>query len=207
MARALSPKKTIDFLREEVWFTEASLAANADGEPYVALTASWEPLVDGLDAEFRAVAKAEVQADALFMGANTELDEAVIAFFDSLHIAVRKDHADPRWTRYATEAPSVFIKQPLADEIAAVRSWLAAPEPDPVLETHRTALEATTSKAERAIAALNAVGQRRAVYHQHKTEGTAKLTAERDALERTLGEVAAQKGLGRKWPQRFFRQG
>jgi len=204
MPRQLNPHDTLDTLEEDVIFTNAMLQADEDAADLVPETESWLAQIDvsrGADRLFR---QHVVCVDAARISANLWLDMAVTSFADDLLLDCNKDRESIRWKGFFPQAPSLFVKQPLADETAAVKSWLEAAT-DPSLDLHREALTKRAENASSALSATRNVSVKRAANLQQREGLAQQLTAARDVLHGTRVKRAQERKLPRDWPDAFFR--
>lgn len=204
MARKLATKMTLDDLESEVMYTISSLKADPNTPDLVSTTNDWIPWIDDVRALEREIRQLEADTDAARMVANRYLDTACITFGDDLYMAVGKDYNALRWTRFFSQSVSGFVRQGLGRQLSTVKAWLTVTDDD-VLTSHRADLERWSHAVETALADTDALALKRGELRQRRETLAANLTAARDALERVLGERAAEKGLGRTWPKDFFK--
>jgi len=204
MPRKLDPRDTFDTLEEEVMFTIAMLQADEDAADLVPEAEGWMGGIDATRGSDRLFRQEAVSIDAGRISANQRLDIAVVGFADALLIDCGKDRQSTRWRSFFPQVPSLFIKQPLAEETAAVRSWLEA-SADPILNQHRDAMEKRADNASIALSATRNLSIKRATNLQQREGLAQQLTAARDALHGTLVKRAQERKLPRDWPVAFFR--
>jgi hypothetical protein len=164
----------------------------------------WLGLVDAARAKDREARIAAGQASATRVVANGRLDDACQTFGDELNLAVKKERASARFARFFPQTISGFVRQRLATQVAAVRSWLGVKDEE-VLERHRADLDRWCSAAEKALAGTSTSAQVRGEAQVAREALAEDLTRERDGLEARLVARAHERGLPRDWPARFFR--
>jgi hypothetical protein len=206
MPRMILGTMTIDDMEDEILFTMAALEADPDAKAALPHTDGWLPRVDGLRSESRKLRLLVGKTSAAKVVANVRLDAACAALGDVQLLAVNKNRESPRWKKFFPETVSAFQRQPLADQVTAVLGWLSATD-EPALEQHRDNL---THWAKMARAAVDATAQQhilRANLQQARDAHAQQLTADRDKLHDLLSDIARDQGLGRTWPDTFFRSG
>ena len=206
MPRGLTSEMTLDTSESEAMFTLSMLRADPNTADLAPLAEGWQALIDPVRTFDRDFRQLEADTDAARITANQYLDSACVKFGDELYLAAGKDRSSSRWTKYFSGSVTEFVKQALSKQVSVVRGWLSA-STDEVLEKHRPALEEWSAKADKALVDTEAVAVRRRDVWQQREALAASLTEQRDSLHRTLGERAKEKGLGRTWPDNFFRSG
>jgi hypothetical protein len=204
MARKITREFTLDDCEDEIIFTASAVAADPDTEDLREVVEGWLALVDGARVRDREARIAAGQASAARVVANGRLDDACQAFGDDLNLAVKKERGSARFARFFPRTVSAFVRQRLATQAVAVRSWLAVKDDD-VLERHRAALERWCVAAEKALAGAASSVQVRGQFQVARESLAESLTRERDGLEAKLVARAHERGLPRDWPGRFFR--
>jgi hypothetical protein len=161
-------------------------------------------LVDDARAAERKARIAVAEADAQRTVANSRLDQACVRFGDDLFIAVGKDKASSRWTKFFSSAVSRFVRQALPKQVQSVKGWLEAGS-DPVLQTHKKDLSKWSDAADAALTKTRGTAVARGDAWEKREEMADSLTRERDGLHEALAACARDKGLPRTWPDTFFR--
>ncbi|UJR86131.1 hypothetical protein [Sandaracinus amylolyticus] len=202
MPRKIKADESLDTLEEEVLFTHAALEADEDAADLVTDTEGWLALVDAQRARERAARIAEAGASAHRTVANARLDDACRDFGNRL--ALEAEPTSARWTRFFNRQVSRWVVQRLVTQIAGVRGWLTITG-DALLETHRPALTRWSDAAQAALDRTAASAQVRGAARVGREELALDLTRERDGLHAALVTRAAERGLPRDWPARFFR--
>ena len=206
MIRKLSDKMTTEDLRDEIVFTQAMLKAHPFVPPELATHADdWGRELPAFEARQRALRDQRIILDARRGIANEFLARPIGKFSDDLLRFVNKDRTSKLYTQYFSIPPSKFTGQPLAEEVAAVRSWL--PNEQPLLDPYRAELIRWTDTADAVLADDKRALQHTAELRQERERIVAALTEKRDALWGLLAGVARQHHLGRSWPNGFFRKG
>lgn len=202
MPRKIDADWTFDAIEDEILFTRAALEADPDAADLAPQTDDWLGLVDDTRDRDRAARMAEANANALRIIANGRLDDACTHF--GKRLAVETERTSARWKRFFTRPVSIWVSQRLASQISAVRAWLTITD-DTVLEASREPLtrwsDAAHASLERTASSAQVRGAARVAREQLATD----LTRERDGLEAALSARAAERGLSREWPSRFFR--
>jgi hypothetical protein len=207
MAARIDIDDTLDHMEDEILYTRAALAADPDASDLLASTDDWLAQVDAARERDRAARVAVSEASASRRVANGRLDAACVGFGDALYLAAGKDRAAARWTRFfrgATSTASRFVRQPLRDEVAAVRAWLGVTGDD-VLDAHRAELERWATAAQQALERTDATATARGEARVAREELADALTRQRDGLEAELVGRGQDRGLARDWPAVFFR--
>lgn len=204
MPKKLYAKDTFDAFESEVLFTQAALAADPEAAALGEETADWLGWVDAARAADRAFRLHEAKVDARRIVANGRLDAACVAFGRRLLGASNQDRQSPRFKRFFSKAPSVFVRQALDKQIASVFGWLATND-EPTLEEFRGELTTWASSCRDAQDQTAALGPKRGENEARRAKLAEDLTRERDALHRELSELAAERGLARDWADLFFR--
>lgn len=202
MPRKLSSNETLDTLEEEILFTRAALEADEDAADLAPRTDDWLALVDAQRARDRSARVAEASATAHRVIANGRLDDVCGRFAKEL--AIDAPTSSPRWRRFFSRAPSDWLRQRLASQIAAVRGWLTI-EGDALLERHRAGLARWSDAGQAALDRSAASAQVRGAARVGREELAEDLTRERDGLHAALVARAVERGLPREWADRFFR--
>lgn len=205
MPRKISADMPFDDIENEIFETRSALKADPDAVDLLPLTNDWLALVDQARAKDREARIAFHDATAARVVANHRLDKACGEFGDELYLAVKKDTSAPRWVQFFTTAVSTFVRQRLDKQTAKVRSWLDAQLDDAVLNKHRAQLDTWNTPAENAIKQTNAVALVRGTARVAREQMAEDLTRERDGLHEALAQRARERGLGRDWPNLFFR--
>lgn len=205
MARKITERFTLDECEDEIIYTRAALKADPDAADLLPVTEAWLSQVDKARTADRAARMAMGEATALRVVANGRLDDTCAHFGDDLNLAVRKDRASARWRRFFGGPVTNFVRQRLASQVRAVRAWLAITG-DEVLEKFRPELDRWSANAQSALDATAESAQARGTAHVVRETLAEDLTRERDGLYAQLFARANERGLGREWPSRFFRQ-
>lgn len=143
--------------------------------------------------------------EAQRMVANNRLDTSCIRFSDRLKLAVNKDVDAARYKRFFRVTPWKFVRQPLQDQVREVDAGLTTDEPE--LAAERAHLAFWSGEAKKALEKEPLTRLATGALNEQREQLVAELTAERDALDRDLDEVAEAKGLGRGWAAGFFFKG
>lgn len=206
MPHQILPADTFDTLEDEILFTASAVAADPNAQDFVSLTAGWLGEVDAVRAADRQLRQQAAAADAKRAVANGQLDVACVQFGDALFLAVNKDRTSPRWRQFFSGAVSAFVKQALDKQVQTVQGWLQAPPGrDALLDQHRPALQQWATAAQDAITQTRGLATARGQVLLKREELAESLTRERDGLHEALAQRARDRGLGRDWPELFFR--
>lgn len=205
MLRTFDHTTPLQDLLMEVLFTRAALEADPDAADLLPQTEGWLPGVLALQSQWLENLILRMGIDARRIVANNRLDPLCFKFGDHLLLAVNKDRASVRWKRYFKEAPSRFVRSPLAEQTTAVDGWLVTD--DPVLEPFRAELALWNGKAKAALAEEPTSRQATANLDARRGEFARQLVTERDRLLWALAVRAEAKSLDRLWPYGFFLRG
>lgn len=206
MARKLKPKASLESLRDEIVFTLGMVRAEPLLAGQVCTVEEWLASHGLIQAEEQTVRDRESLSDAQRMYANVSLDEGVIGFGRDLLAAVSFNRLGERWLRFFSKfPPSKFITQPLKDEVAGVKAWVAVGG-EPVLDLWKERLTAQVSTVGLALDETEAVRQVQAAFRVKREGYAADLTQRRDALERAIAEIGEKNGKPRDWAGNFFRK-
>lgn len=196
---------SLDELEREVDATIIALDVEEEAAALREATAGWPALVDGLRGEVRAQRRASLRLAARRARVNRRLDAMCADFARQLRVVLADDRKHPRWVQFFKMTPSAFVRQPLEDQVRAVRGWLSTEEP--TLAASREALAALCTEAEGIFAEEAAQGHAVAALRGRRDDVAGALTKQRDALHRRLAEVAAERDLERSWADGFFLRG
>jgi hypothetical protein len=205
MPRKITADMPFDDIEDDIFETRSALKADPDAVDLLPMTDDWLPLVDRARGKDRDARIAFHDATAARVVANHRLDDACTAFGDELYLAVKKDTTAPRWIQFFHTTVSTFVRQRLDKQTAKVRSWLDAKLDDAVLDKHRPRLDTWNTAAENALKQTNAVALVRGTARVAREQMAEDLTRERDGLHEALAQRARERGLGRDWPNLFFR--
>ena len=202
--RKLLPTMSLEVFEDEILFTRAAVKADPDAADLLSLTDAWMGMVESARAAAFRAREGVADADGARSVANHRLDAACEKFGDGLLLAVGKDRASARWTRFFDRAVSRFIRMPLAAQVNRVKGWLTGAA-DAELDKNRTDLGMWTEKAAGALVATAGTATARGdawIARDSLAEG---LTAARDGLAEALASRARERNMGRDWPSVFFR--
>lgn len=206
MPRMIAGTMTLEDIENEILFTVASLDADPDAKVMLPHTDGWLPRLDGLRIESRAIRLGVNKTSAAKIVANARLDLVCGRLGDQLLLAVHKDREAPRWKKFFPSTMSAFQRQPLVSQVAGVFGWLSAID-DPLLEQYRPELTQWADAAKTALDTEAKHDALRAQFKQTRDTHAQQLTADRDKLHDLLSDIARDQGLGRTWPDTFFRSG
>jgi hypothetical protein len=192
---------------EELAFQQDALVldtATADLAPSIdPLLVRWSEV----DAAQRDARRDALRSQVVLSDANYRLDAEVNDFaWDLERAAGGQDR--PRFRRYFTVAPSVFVRRALAEETLVVRSWLDGirSEPEPEVQRHAARLEAAVSAVDAATAGrATAKGAKADTSLKVVQTFLAEVNAFRMGLHGELLKRASASGLGRDWLAKFLR--
>ncbi|AKF05034.1 hypothetical protein [Sandaracinus amylolyticus] len=202
MPRKLGSDESLDSLEDEILFTRAALEADEDAADLLTRSDDWLSLVDAARARDRSARIAEASASALRAVANGRLDDACADF--GRRLALEAPRSSARWTRFFDTAPSAWVARALSRQVASVKAWLTI-SGDALLDAHRAPLARWSDAAQAALDRTAASAQVRGAARVGREELALDLTRERDGLHAALVARAAERGLPRDWPARFFR--
>lgn len=206
----LSEKLSIESYWEELVYTEARLAGDAQAQPYAPafkdLLVRLGTVRDGQLAAWQE----EVSAQAAVAATDDRLDDWVRALAKALLRAVRDDLKSPRYLRYFASSPSSIIRLGLETEIARVRGWTEslAGEPEKELQDLAAELRGIVTQADQVIERRRQAAASRSDHRVRViTSLIDDINSARLSLYGSLTKQAADQGLPRDWPDRFFRHG
>ncbi|MBN1771964.1 MAG: hypothetical protein JXB32_11915 [Deltaproteobacteria bacterium] len=206
----MAPRKipsgiAFDEAEDEILFTKAALRADPDAADLLPITEEWMNLVTTARSSWIEARQMLVNTDAERVVANHRLDRACTAFGIDLFQAVQRDTSSRRWTKFLDRAVSRFVRMPLGQQVNRVKAWLRETDDD-VLQGHREELTQWVTKASTALeATAGTAGVRGKAWIVRDDLGDG-LTAARDGLHETLAARARERGMGRDWPDVFFRR-
>lgn len=196
---------TFDDSEDEIYFTRAGVQADPDAADLLSLTDDWLGLVDAARAKDRAARIADANATAARVITNHHLDGACTKFGDDLYLAVDKNRESPRWTQFFPVSVSRFVKMRFDKQVQIVKAWLASNTSEQTLMNHKPHLTRWANAASAAVEQTNGVALVRGAARIAREQLAEDLTRERDGLYDALSVRAREKGLGRDWPNQFFR--
>ena len=212
-ARKFSETEAPSILVDESRYTEALLSADEDSadltQGFTDFTKTAKTTIDGQGDCWHG----EIIAQAMVDRQNYFLDQETTLFERALRRAI-EDAGDGsaikslRYKSYFKEELGRLRARGLETQVATMKVWpaLLRAEPEAQLKDWATVFEARFTKAE---AALQARREAQAKTRTHRLQELLPLYAKADSLrQETHGELskrAAQKNLGRDWPDSFFR--
>jgi hypothetical protein len=206
--RTLLADETVDTIWAELVYTEARLGEDLDAQDLA-------PIFEKLVARAMEVRIAQLEAwrrellaQAAVDSADDFLDDVVEAIARAILVLVKQDRKDARFLRYFSEPPSVIIRMGLQAETERVRGWVPSlrSEPAKELQAEGERLEVAVAKGDAALekrvraASLRADQRVRGILGFVDDVNAARLSA-----YGVLAQRAAERGLGRSWPDRFFK--
>lgn len=203
MPKQIYISTTVDAIEREVIYTRAALLAQDESKALLERTDSWLEKVEQLRAAEKKLRMREAEVEASRITANQRLNETVTEFGDYLWLQVRKDKASPNWTRFFSNTISYFLRQPLADRVAAVRGWLSI-DNNAALDTYKARLERWQKAAQKALEDDAEVSTLRSNKASLRQQIAHALTNERDALHDALSAIARESNFSRGWADAFF---
>lgn len=208
-APLLPARSSIPFLRQEVVFTRARLAARGNTKALAPAWVKFLKRVAEVDAQQNDVWDAETIADALVVAADTDLDDFIARFFRAVEEVAGGKKSHPAYALYFS-VPAYKLAAPvLGDELSAMHGWLrlAAKEKNDKLKTLLGELAPLVQAGDEAVTARDDAATTATAFRT--TGGYADLVKEittlRDATARSLEEIAESAGLGRGFARSFFR--
>jgi len=201
--RKITERMTLDDVETEILYTEAALRADPDAEDLLPLTDNWLDRLDQERQRSRDVRRAVATVDATRIVADGRLDQACTAFGDELYLETGKNRNSPRWKQFFNAPVSRFVRTALPRQVTRVRAWLQAN--DPVLERHRPEIEKWVARADDSLVKTRGLALTRGEAAIARTQFVEDLTHDRDGLSEALAARARERGLGRQWPDNFFR--
>lgn len=203
MPKQFTVDTTLDEMEHQSLFTRAALRADPDAQDLRGETEYWLPAIDEVRRRERERREVVADTDAQRIVANARLDIATTDFGRALFDDLRHNRESPRWKQFFRRVPSELIRQPLRNQVTLVRAWLTSGT-DHVLDMHRGELAHWADAADQALVATDGTALIRGQTQIARMELAEYLTSRRDALHRRLGEIAAERGLPRSWPNSFF---
>lgn len=208
--RQIAGSRSLGFYLEELWFTEAALAADPDtadlAEVFETAIHEW----DDVAKRERNARRATVRAEAVVAVRNEQIDSETVRFSGVVLVEAGNDRKSSLFRRFFPEAPSVFVARGLRDQCEQTRDRIVpeiAKQPDTSML--RPFAERLAALAKAALAALTT---------RTKTRGEAATVASdiadwKEGINRlrttTYAELlkrSAEKRYGRDWADTFFRR-
>lgn len=209
--RLIQYDDSIDFIWQEVVYTEARLIADPTAADLAPRVASVFPKLDGVRAALLGVVRTEVVAQAQVDAADDQLDDVVTRVGKALDRVVDGDREDPRWNRYfANTTPRKVTVQALEAEVKTVRTWSASlkTEEERALQKLSEPMAQAVARGDEALAARTAAaGQRRDFNARDKAKLVDQLNNLRLDVHADLSKRVVPNKLDRAWPDGFFRKG
>jgi hypothetical protein len=207
--RTIRDSESLDFVAEELLFTESRLASDEHGKEFAPVANGLITEVDQVRSGQVSASRDEVAAQAAVSAADDQLDDWIESFSRALKDVVRGDTQAPLYKRYFTSAPWTFIRMGLESEISRVRGWVdsLASEPNQSLKDQGARLATLITQGE---AALDRRRKAAGARGDHRVRSITSIIEEvnvtRAALYGKLATKAAEVGLPLDWPSRFFRK-
>ena len=208
--RTIQYADSLDYVWEEVTYTEARLAADPRTGDLAPRFAGFYPRLDAVRSAQYGVWRGEIVAQAHVDAADEALDACVVAVGDEIDRA-GDDRASPRRQRYLGPLTARKVAaQALESELKVVRAW-----PDSLATEEEAALHGCAEPLRVAVAKGEAAVDERARSQNARKDFMARERAKLvDALNDLRTEVHAELAkrvvpnkLGREWPAGFFRKG
>lgn len=208
--RLIQYDDSIDFIWQEVVYTEARLMADPQAADLAPRVTACIARVDGARGALLGVMRAEIVAQASVDAADDQLDGAVGGLGKTLDRVVDGDHDDPRWNRYfQNTTPRKVAVQGLEAEVKTVRTWPAslASEEERALQRQADPMAKALARGDEALAArTTAAGKRRDFNARDKAKLVDHLNDLRLDLHADLTKRVIPNKLDRAWPDGFFRK-
>lgn len=194
---------------EELEFTEAALSADAAAAE---LAPAYEEEIGdwaGVFQRQRAARRAVVRADAVVAVLNGVLDRVTVRFGGQALVDAGQDRKSPAFRKFFPTAVSEFVRGPLRKQSERTRDVIV-PEIQKLPETSalRPYAEPLLKGAKAAIAGLAARAKvlgEAALVGSDVTEWKEGVNRLRTTTHAELVKIAVAQGLGRTWPDVFFR--
>lgn len=208
--RQIPMSRSLAWFLDELWFTEAALAADPDAHDLAAVFETTIAEWDGVAQRERAARRGVVRAEAVVAVRNEQIDSETGRFSTLVLVESGNDRKGSFFTRFFPEAPSAFIARNLRDQCEQTRDRIVPeiqkqpetsmlhPFADRFLSLTKNALASLTART-------RARGENASVASDVADwkEGVNRL---RTVTYAELLKRAAEKRYGRDWAETFFRR-
>ncbi len=207
--RKIDRDESLDYVWEELVYTDARLRMDTNAEDlapqFEAMLKRWAKV----DAGQRTVWRGEILAQAAVDAQNDTLDDTTDDVADALFAAEDKDRTSPRFRRYfGARRPSEVIKMGLESQLEIVKPWVQPlkTEPEHDLQQLGARLEGNVETGTAAVnGRMTAAGNSANFRVRERIRFVEDVNALRESVYGILMQRAADKKLGKTWPDRFFR--
>ena len=208
--RTIQYDDSLDYVWEEVTYTEARLAADPRTGDLAPRFAGFYARLDAVRSAQYGVWRGEIVAQAHVDAADERLDACVVAVGAELDRA-GDDRGSPRRQRYLGPLTARKVAaQALESELKVVRAWpdSLATEEEPALQGCAEPLRGAVAKGESAVAERSrAQSARKDFMARERAKLVDALNDLRTEVHAELAKRVVPNKLGREWPAGFFRKG
>lgn len=199
----------LDFHDEELTYSYSRLLADERAKAFAPLL---KPLIkrnDELLLERRALARESVAAQAIVDAHDDQLDDKT-SELNRFFLGSPSGREDKRFKLYFKRTASIVVRLGLESQLELARSWadLLPKEPEAPLKALGSWFKGFLKPAADALERRRAASLTRA---EHRARELQRYLDDHNAIRRSiygkLVSIAADEGLPKDWPNRFFRTG